>query len=138
MHPTSGNAPTWRHRDKEGYWVRRWWDGHGRVERKQRQLRENRWVWEAVTGEKLTADVDIHHQDEDHTNNAFENLEKRAKGAHLAEHGRTNRLRTVDGQREAQCTICERWLPYDHYYKYGKHRNSYCRPCHHARKRQTA
>ncbi len=125
MHPTSGEAATWRHEDKrEGYWQRRWWEG-SRPDRKQQCQLEHRWVWEAETGEKLTPDIHIHHKDGNHANNAFENLERMTPTEHRALHGP---VRTVGDQR--QCSRCEQWYPLAVYrWKTATLRGCYCPDC---------
>lgn len=136
MHPTSGEAKTWRHLDKEGYWRRRWWVGP-RETRKQRDQLEHRWVWEGVHGEKLPPGFVVHHRDHNRANNAPENLEAMPRAQHeYLEHGRPNRRRVVDGVAEKQCSTCGQWFPLDHYYHHKGHAMVYCRACCNARKRE--
>lgn len=114
MHPTSGDANTWRHTrlTKDGYYERRWWDGP-RPYRKQRSQREHRWVWEQTHGEMVPEGHDVHHRDGNRLNNDPANLEAVPTPEHVAAHGLAH--------RRPQCPKCGQ--------PKGRNHAGWCRAC---------
>lgn len=61
-----------------------------------RYIYEHILVWWQNTGEILSDDEVVHHKDENKRNNVFDNLEKKTRSKHAAEHD-PNRLRGEHG-----------------------------------------
>lgn len=69
--------------DKEGrLFVRLYWNGH------RKSVFVSRLVWMSVTNRVIPWGFEIHHRDEDHRNNAWDNLFCLAEKDHHKLHGR--------------------------------------------------
>jgi DNA-binding CsgD family transcriptional regulator len=61
-------------------------DGYSLIRVDGKTVRENRYIYEQTTGQKLTSDTDVHHKDLVRGNNDPSNLEAIGHGDHTAHH----------------------------------------------------
>jgi hypothetical protein len=66
-----------------------------------RYIYEHHLVWWENTGEVVTEPMLIHHKDENKRNNAFKNLEKKARAKHTVDHNQKPLV-------EAECSWCHK------------------------------
>jgi len=103
----------------KGRWIARWRD---KDTGKTRVSHRSRFLWEQTNGE-IPDGYDIHHIDEDMTNDDLSNLE--LVEGHLHKQGiHGSNRKVIDGVVYKQCFRCKQFYPESGYTQ------PYCRSCH--------
>lgn len=120
---------------KTGYVERRWRDPETK---KIHAMNEHRYIWEKANG-PIPDGYEVHHKDEDKTNNDISNLECIPISKHRSLHSARPQIwRTLpDGTEQKRCSLCGEFKSYAEYSHAGRRPSGgECSDCKNAKDRK--